>query len=288
MLGIQVLNTISFSMILFLVSAGLSVAFGITRILTLAHGAIYLLGAYIGISVGRYTDNFLLSVMAGTLGAGLAGAIIVRFLAPLSTIPGSEAKRHMYQALLTFGFMLLIVDSSLAAWGGEARILPKPGILSGSVPLGDGLQYPVYRLVISVVTLAIAVICIRVYEKTYLGAMVRASVDDQEITNCIGVNVQGVMNGVLIAGSAMAGLSGAIAAPFIGAYAGLDGEILMLAFIVIVVGGLGSMRGALFAALIVGTLDVAGRIVHPALGLIAPYVIMAATLIVKPTGLLGK
>jgi branched-chain amino acid transport system permease protein len=275
-------------MTLFLVSVGLSVAFGITRTLTLAHGALYLLGAYVGISVSRVTDSYLLAILGGMLASGGAGVVIVRFLSPLSSIPGSEAKRHMYQALLTFGFMVITTDSCLAIWGGEAQTLPQPSFLTGSVALGKGFSYSVYRLGISAVAFVIAIALIWIYEKTLLGSMVRASVDDRETANATGVNVGLVMSGVQVAGSALAGLSGAIAAPFIGAYVGLDGEILILGFVVIVIGGLGSIRGALLAAFLVGFLDVLGRIFHPAIGLISPYLVMAVTLIIKPTGLFGK
>jgi branched-chain amino acid transport system permease protein len=277
---IQILNGVSFGMLLFLLAAGLSLIYGLMRILNLAHGSYYILGAYVGLSVMRATDSFALAAVAGTAAGTLLGLVMDRFF--LRRVPRHE----LSQALLTFGFLLIIGDASLWIWGGTPQTLPKPEIFERSIRVGS-LIFPSYRLFVLATGAVIGLALWWLQEKTKLGAMIRAGIDDAEMARGTGVNVSLLSTIVFALGAALAALGGIIGGPFVGVYPGADFEILLLAFVVVIVGGLGSLKGAFFGGLLIGLLDNFGKALFPQLAMFTIFAPMAIILAIRPTGLFG-
>ena len=278
---IQSLNAVSFAMLLFLLCAGLSLIFGLMNILNLAHGSCYLIGAYVGLSVIQISDNFLVALLGGAVAAGIVGFALQRFL--LQRIYG----RRLLQVLLTFGCMFIIGDVAIIIWGADPTILRKPEFLTGACNLGP-IIFPKYRLFVIAVGAAIGIGLWLFQEKTKWGAILRASVDDDQMARAVGINVPFLFTAVFTLGAALTGLSGVLGGPFVGVYPGVDLEVLLLAVVVIIVGGLGSMKGALFGSLIVASLDNFGKALFPELAMFTIFAPMAIILAVKPTGLWGR
>jgi branched-chain amino acid transport system permease protein len=278
---VQLLNGVSFGMLLFLLAAGLSLIFGLMRVLNLAHGSYYLLGAYVGLTVIRLTESFLLATLAATTAATLVGLLMERFF--LRRVPREE----LPQALLTFGFLFIFADLVLWIWGGNPQTLPKPEMFSRSLTLGP-IVFPSYRLFVIAVGIVVGVLLWWLQEGTALGAMVRAGVDDAETARTTGINVSRLSTAVFGFGAFLAALGGIMGGPFVGAYPGADFEILLLAFVVIIIGGLGSLKGAFFGGLLVGLLDNFGKALFPELALFTIFAPMAIILAVRPTGLFGR
>ncbi|MCZ7565055.1 MAG: branched-chain amino acid ABC transporter permease [Burkholderiales bacterium] len=279
--AIQTLNGLSFGMLLFLLAAGLSLIYGVMRILNLAHGSFYVLGTYVALSVVRATDSFALAMVAGTLAVILLGVLMERVL--LRFLPPEE----LPQALLTFGVLLIVGDLCLWYWGGTPETLPKPAVFEHSVRMGS-LVFPSYRLFLLAVGVLVAVLLWALQERTRLGAMVRAAIDDPAIARSTGINVSLLSSGVFAFGAALAAIGGIIGGPVLGVYPGADFEILLLAFVVVIVGGLGSLKGAFFGALLVGLLDNFGKALFPSLAYFTIFAPMAIILAVRPTGLFGS
>ena len=278
---LQVLNGLSFGMLLFLLAAGLSLIFGLMRILNLAHGSYYLLGAYVALSVARATESFLVATLAGVAVVVALGVVMERLF--LRRLPHQE---ELPQALLTFGFLLIIGDVVLWIWGGAPQSLPKPEALAAPVRLGS-LIFPSYRLFLIVAGAVIGVVLWLVQERTKIGAMVRAAVDDAEIARATGINVSWLSTVVFALGAALAALGGILAGPVLGMYPGADFEILLLAFVVVIIGGLGSLKGAFVGALLVGCLDNFGKALFPEFAYFTTFAPMALILAVRPAGLFG-
>jgi branched-chain amino acid transport system permease protein len=278
---LQLLNGLSFGMLLFLLAAGLSLIFGLMRILNLAHGSYYLLGAYVALSVVEHTGSLPLATLAGVAVVVALGVVMERIF--LRRLPPHE---ELPQALLTFGFLLIVGDVALWTWGGTPQSLPKPEALSASVRLGP-LVFPVYRLFLIVVGSVVGVALWLLQERTKIGAMVRAAIDDAEIAGATGINVSLLSTLVFGVGAALAGLGGIMAGPVLGVYPGADFEILLLAFVVVIIGGLGSLKGAFVGGLLVGCLDNFGKTLFPELALFTIFAPMAVILAVRPTGLFG-
>lgn len=278
--AIQILNGVSFGMLLFLLAAGLSLIYGLMRILNLAHGSYYILGAYVGLSVMHATDSFVLAALAGTATGTLLGLIMDRFF--LRRVPRHE----LSQALLTFGFLLIIGDASLWIWGGTPQTLPKPPMFERSIRVGT-LVFPSYRVFVLATGAVIGLALWWLQEKTKLGAMIRAGIDDAEMAGGTGVNVSLLSTLVFALGAALAALGGIIGGPFVGVYPGADFEILLLAFVVVIIGGLGSLKGAFFGGLLVGLLDNFGKALFPELAMFTVFAPMAIILAIRPTGLFG-
>lgn len=278
--AIQTLNGLSFGMLLFLLAAGLSLIYGVMRILNLAHGSFYIFGTYVALSVSGVTGSFVLAIAAGTLAVIVLGVLMERLF--LRFLPQEE----LPQALLTFGFLLIVGDLCLWAWGGTPQTLAKPEIFEQSVRMG-ALVFPSYRLFILGVGVAMAAVLWFLQERTRLGAMVRAAIDDAQIARSIGINVSLLSTGVFAFGAGLAAVGGIIGGPILGVYPGADFEILLLAFVVVIVGGLGSLKGAFFGALLVGLLDNFGKALFPGLAYFTIFAPMAIILAVRPTGLFG-
>jgi branched-chain amino acid transport system permease protein len=276
----QLLNGVSFGMLLFLLAAGLSLIYGLMRILNLAHGSYYLLGAYVALSLVQWSGSLLLATLGGIAAVTGLGVFMERVL--LRRLPRDE----LPQALLTFGILLIVGDVALWIWGGTPQTLPKPAALAASVRLGS-LVFPSYRLFVIAVGAAIGIALWMLQERTRLGAMIRAAIDDAEIARATGIDVSLLSTVVFALGAALAALGGIIGGPLLGVYPGADFEILLLAFVVVIIGGLGSLKGAFLGALLVGCLDNFGKALFPEFALFTIFAPMALILAVRPTGLFG-
>ena len=278
---VQTLNGISFGMLLFLLAAGLSLIYGLMKILNLTHGSFYLWGGYVGLLVVRATGNLFLAVIASGLAIALIGALMERFL--LRRLYHQE----LPQTLLTFGFLFIFSDLGIFIWGGNPQTMPRPAMLSQSVQLGD-FFYPSYRLFIIAFGLLVAGLLWWIQEGTRVGAMLRAGVDDEEIARALGINVSLLFTLVFALGAFLAALGGTMGGPVIGVYPGADFDVMLLGFVVIIIGGLGSLRGALVGGLIVGLLDNFGKVFFPEFALFTIFAPMALILAVRPLGLFGQ
>lgn len=281
-LVIQLLNGLTFSLLLFLMAAGLSLVFGLADVLNLSHGAFYLLGGYIGLTVVRQLNNFWLALLIAPLLVGaLALLLEVIFLRRL------YHRGHLDQVLFTFGLALIAADLMRWNWGAYVEAVPPPAIFSGSVII-RGLQFPVYRLVIIAFGSIMAASLWLLLERTRIGAIVRAGVADSQMVSALGIDIDLVFAGVFTLGTALAALAGIAAAPIMNLYPGLDFEILILALVVVVVGGLGTLKGAFFGSLLVGMADSFGKTLLPRFALFLIFAIMAVILLVRPSGLFGR
>ena len=278
---IQILNGLSFGFLLFLLSSGLSLMFGLAGIINLSHGSYFMLGAYIGYSVIKWTGNFGLAILFGSLVIGILGLLLEYFLLRRLHL------KHLDQVLLTFGFVWVFMDLSKWLWGGDPISLREPVIFTGSIHIWGG-SFPVYRLIIILTGVIIAIFLYILIEKTLIGAIVRAGVEDREMVSGLGINIGLISTGVFSLGSFMAGFGGVVGGPILGAYQGMDWEILVLALAVVVIGGLGSLKGALLGSLIIGMMDNLGKVFFPNFAMVTIFIIMAIILLLKPEGLLGK
>ncbi len=279
--AVHTLNGISFGVLLFLLAAGLSLIYGLMKILNLTHGSYYLLGGYVGLTVIRMTGSFVLAVVVATLAVALIGALMERFFLRRFHL------QELPQTLLTFGFLFIFADLALWIWGGNPQTLPKPAAFEHSVRVGE-LVYPSYRLFLIAVGLIVGAALWWFQEGTRVGAMLRAGVDDEEIARGLGINVSLLFTLVFSLGAFLAALGGVLGGPIIGVYPGADFEVLLLAFVVVIVGGLGSLKGALVGGLLVGLLDNFGKAFFPEFALFAMYVPMAIILVLRPTGIFGR
>jgi branched-chain amino acid transport system permease protein len=280
---IQAVSGLSFGMLLFLLAAGLSLVFGLMGVINLAHGSFYLLGAYVALSAMRTIDNFLLALLAGGLAITLLGLVMERYFLH------RFLRNELAQVLLTFGFFFLFGDIALLIWGGAPVSMPQPAFafLGSSVPLG-AIRFPTYRVFVIVVGLAVALGLGLLQQKSRLGAMVRAGVDDQEMLECLGVNVPRLFMYVFGLGAFLAAVGGVLGSAFLGVYPGADVEILLLAFVVVIIGGVGSLRGALVGAVLVGLIDNLSKALLPEVSLFTIFALMVLVLAFRPTGLFGR
>lgn len=280
---VSVLNGFAIGALLFILAVGLSIVFGMMDVLNLAHGALYLLGAYLGyqfIAGDGGWAGWVLALGTALLVGLLAGGVLSVMTEPLARRP------HLDQALLTLGVALVVAELLAIGYGNDVLRVPAPPGLTGSVSV-LGSTYPVYRLVLIGVGAVLAVVVYVVVERTTVGALVRASVADREMVSAVGVDNRKVKLAVLGAGSALAALAGVLGGPVYGAGPGLDERVLILALVVIVIGGLGSIRGALVGALLIGQVESLGRALVPDLAGFVLFGALALVLIVRPRGLFG-
>jgi len=278
----QALNGLSYGVLLFLLSVGLTLIFGMLDIVNLAHGSFYMLGAYAGIATLAATGNFWLALLAAPLAVGLVGAVMERaVLRPLYRRPPLD------QVLLTFGFIYLFEDVVKWIWGGRIRSISPPDLFSGSVQI-FGATIPSYRVFVIVFGLAMAVALWLLIERTRLGAIIRAGVFDAEMTAGMGIDIHRVFTGVFAFGAALGGLSGVIAGPIQSAAPPMGATILIPALIVVVVGGLGSLKGSLVGSLIIGQAETFGKAWLPGASMMMIYLVMALVVLLRPQGLFGR
>lgn len=278
---VQILNGISFGAIIFLLASGLTLIFGIMQIINICHGSFYMLGGYVGLSIMWKTGNFWLALLVGAITMALVGIGIERGF--LRKLPG----KLFSQFLLTMGFALIFRDVVFLVWGGDPYSFPVPDFLRRSLYLGN-IVFPVYRLFVTLVALVVAIGLIFLNEKTSVGAKMRACVDDRQMAEAVGINSVLISLSMFGLGSALAGFGGVLGGPFFGVYNGADFEFLMLIFVVVIVGGLGSIPGAIVGSLLVGLVDTLGKALFPELSYFTLFVPMAAFMAFKPTGLFGK
>jgi branched-chain amino acid transport system permease protein len=276
----QILNGLSFGMLLFFLAAGLTLTLGVMRVINLTHGSMYLLGAYVALDVEVASNNFLVGAIAAAIAVAALGVLVFLLLRVVGTDP-------LRQTLLTFGLVFVIADLVLVRWGGAPMSVDKPRFLTGPVDIA-GFVYPSYRLFIIALGLVVAAVLGFLQRYTLVGAMVRAAADDGEMADGVGLNSPMIALGTFVAGSALAGLSGALGGAMIGAYPGADIQVLLFALVVVIVGGMGSLTGAFFSALAVGLLDTLGHVLAPQLGASLMFLLMLATLILRPSGLFGR
>ena len=277
----QTFNGLSYGALLFLLASGLSLIFGVMRIVNLAHGSYFMLGGYVGLSVAWRTGSYVLALVAGAVAIALVGIAMERLF--LRRLPGQT----LGQVLMTIGFALIFQDLALLIWGGDPYTIRVPPQLSGVVVAGPG-RFPIYRIFIIVVAGVVGAVLWLALDRTRVGAMIRAAVDDGEMAQGVGIRVPRVSLGVFALGAALAAFGGVVGAGFLGVYPGLDFEILPYAFVVVIVGGLGSLPGAMVGSLMVGLLDNFGKALFPELSYFTLFAPMALILALKPTGLFGR
>jgi branched-chain amino acid transport system permease protein len=277
----QIFNGVSYGALLFLLAGGLSLIFGMMRIVNMTHGSYYLLGGYVALTVMWRGGPFLLGILAAAVVIALIG--IAEWNAFLKRLSGQE----LGQVLTTMGFALIFQDLALVVWGGDPHTIKLPAFLSGSWQVGT-FYFPVYRVFIVIVAVLVSSALWLVLERTRLGAMMRATVDDPEMARGVGINVYLISMGVFALGAVLASIAGVVAGGFVGVYPGADFEILPYAFVVVIVGGMGSLKGAVIGSLLVGLLDNFGKALFPELSYFTLFAPMAAILAVRPTGLFGR
>ncbi len=251
------------------------------RIVNLAHGSYFMLGGYVGLSVVWRTGSFLAALVAGAVAIALIGIGMERLF--LRRLPGQT----LGQVLMTVGFALMFQDVALLVWGGDPYTIPVPAALQGIVTAGT-LRFPAYRIFIIFVAVLVGAGLWVVLDRTRVGAMIRATVDDREMAQGVGIHVPVVSLGVFALGAALAALGGVIGGGFLGVYPGVDFEVLPYAFVVVIVGGLGSLPGAMVGSLLVGLLDNFGKALFPELSYFTLFAPMALILALRPTGLFGR
>jgi len=280
--ALQALNGISMGALLFLMASGFTLSFGLARVVNLAHGAFYLLGGYVGLSVLYATGSFWLGLLAGGIGIVAVGYVSERFLIRLTL------SNELAQVLLTVGIAYVLADLCLYIWGGNPLRVPQPEFARGPMDLPGGLVYPRYRFLLIVFGLVVAAVLWLLYSRTLLGAIVRAGVDDREMVSAMGFNVDRLFGLVFALAAFLAGLSGVAGGAFLTLYPGAEWDILVLALVVVIVGGLGSLEGAMVGSLVVGLVDAYGRWLLPEFSYFIVFGPMALLLLFRPTGLFGR
>ncbi len=282
---IQCLNALQYGLLLFLVASGLTLIFGIMGVINLAHGSFYMIGAYMAYA--------LAPIVASTFGGGFFSVLVVGVV--LSVLLGYVLewafysflyeREHLQQVLMTYGLILVFEELRSLLVGDDVYGVEVPALLSGKLALGDVMEYPVYRLFISAVCLALALGMYFVFTRTRLGMMIRAGSTNREMVQSLGIDIKFLYRVVFAAGVAIAVLAGMVAAPVSSVYPGMGNSVLIICFVVVVIGGIGSIRGALLAALLIGVVDTFGKILLPQAAGVLVYVLMALILLWKPDGL---
>ena len=280
---IQILNSVQYGLLLFLVASGLTLIFGIMGVINLAHGSFYMIGAYLAFTLSSLTGSLWIAlplgiVLAAALGLVLEWALISRLY----------RRDHLYQVLLTFGLILIFEELRSIVVGDDVHSVAIPAALAASLPLTETLSYPVYRLFISAVCLALAGLMYVTIQKTRFGMMIRAAASNPEMATSLGLDIRWIHALVFAAGVALAAFAGMIAAPVSSVFPGMGNQVLIVCFVIVVIGGIGSLKGALIAALLIGFADTFGKVLLPDYASIAVYLLMAVVLLFRPLGLFGR
>jgi branched-chain amino acid transport system permease protein len=278
----QTLNGLTLAGIIFLVSSGFTLVFGVMRVTNLSHGAVYLVGGYIGYSVISATHNFFYGLAAGALAMAAFGYLLERTL--ISWLGRSE----MAELLATLGLIYVLDDLSLAIWGGSPVTINLPGFLGKSSTLPGGIVYPNGRFFILIVAAAVAAGLYYLLRRTRIGAILRAGVDDRDMVSALGINVRRVFAFVFTLGALLAGFAGVLGGTVLGLYTGADSDILLFALAVVIVGGLGSYEGAIVGSVVIGLIDNYGTAYFPSLAYSVLFIPVIAILLVRPNGLFGR
>ena len=280
---IQLLNGLQYGLLIFLAASGLTLVFGILGVINLSHGSFYMLGAYLALSLTGLTGDIFLALALGIPIAFLFGmAIEWLFIRHLYN------RDHLQQVLLTFALILVFNEIQQSVWGSHPLSIPTPAYLSASVKITEGLSYPVYRLALMLICLALAMAMVFVIQKTRVGRMIRAAESNREMVEALGFDARILFRLVFAAGVALAATAGILAAPVESAYPGIGDRVLIISFVTVVIGGIGSIRGAFVGSLLIGLADAFGKVFAPQFSAIIIYALMALVLVMRPAGLFGR
>jgi branched-chain amino acid transport system permease protein len=282
---IQCLNAVQYGLLLFLVASGLTLIFGIMGVINLAHGSFYMIGAYMAYGLAPWVEGWLGGGFFATLAVGVVLSVLLGYLLEWLFFSYLYEREHLQQVLMTYGLILVFEELRSILVGDDVHGVQPPPWLAGSIPLSDVMSYPVYRLFISAVCIALAIGMWFVITRTRLGMRIRAGASNREMVRAMGIDIRLLYRLVFAVGVAIAALAGMIAAPVSSVYPGMGGQVLIICFVVVVIGGIGSIRGALVAALLVGVVDTFGKVLFPAAAGLFVYLLMAAVLLWKPEGL---
>jgi branched-chain amino acid transport system permease protein len=281
-IAIQLLNGVQYGLLLFLIAAGLTLIFGILGVINLAHGSFYMIGAYLAYWLSDKTGSLALAI-ALALPASLVLGWIVERLA----ISFLYQRDHLYQVLLTYGLILIFNELQRMVWGNDVHGVAVPAILAGVVQLTEAQSYPVYRLFISAVCILVAAAMYVAIHSTRIGMMIRAGSTSREMVQMLGIDVGRLFAIVFSVGAALTALAGMLAAPINSVYPGMGENILIISFVVVVIGGIGSIKGAFIGSMMIGLADTFGRVMVPEFSSMVVYALMAAVLLWRPSGLYG-
>ncbi|HSW07821.1 branched-chain amino acid ABC transporter permease [Aquabacterium sp.] len=282
--AVQCLNAVQYGLLLFLVASGLTLIFGIMGVINLAHGSFYMIGAYLAFTLAPlFGQNFVLMLVCGTLLAALFG-----YLLEWAFFSYLYQREHLQQVLMTWALILVFEEARSLLIGNDVHGVKPPDWLSGSIALGSLMTYPVYRLFASAACIVIGLALYLVVNRTRLGMMIRAGASNRDMVRGLGVPITRLYRIVFAGGVALAALAGMIAAPMSSVYPGMGGHVLIICFVVVVIGGIGSISGALIAALLVGFVDTFGKVFFAELSGIGVYVLMAIILVWRPEGLMKR
>ena len=282
---IQCLNAVQYGLLLFLVASGLTLIFGIMGVINLAHGSFYMIGAYMAFALAAPVAATFGGGFFATLIVGLILAVILGYLLEWAFFSYLYQREHLQQVLMTYGLILVFEEVRSLLVGDDVHGVKPPELLAGTIPLGDLMTYPVYRIFVSGVCLALALGMYFVFTRTRLGMMIRAGSTNREMVQSLGIDISFLYRVVFAAGVAIAVLAGMVAAPLSSVYPGMGNTVLIICFVVVVIGGIGSIRGALVASLLIGVVDTFGKVLLPQAAGVLVYVLMALILLWKPDGL---
>ncbi|MEO8120298.1 MAG: branched-chain amino acid ABC transporter permease [Rhodoferax sp.] len=282
---IQCLNALQYGLLLFLVASGLTLIFGIMGVINLAHGSFYMIGAYMAYALAPIVESTFGGGFFATLFIGLVLAVLLGYVLEWLFFSFLYEREHLQQVLMTYGLILVFEELRSLLVGDDVYGVKVPDILAGTLPLGDLMTYPVYRLFISGVCLVLALGMYFVFTRTRLGMMIRAGSTNREMVQSLGIDIKFLYRVVFAAGVAIAVFAGMVAAPVSSVYPGMGNTVLIICFVVVVIGGIGSIRGALLAALLIGVVDTFGKVLLPQASGVLVYVLMALILLWKPDGL---
>ncbi len=282
---IQCLNAVQYGLLLFLVASGLTLIFGIMGVINLAHGSFYMIGAYMAYALSPIVSATFGGGFFAVLVVGLVLAVLLGYVLEWAFYSYLYDREHLQQVLMTYGLILVFEELRSLMVGDDVYGVKVPDFLSGSLQLGEMMTYPVYRLFVSAVCLALAVGMFFVFNRTRLGMMIRAGASNREMVQSLGIDIKFLYRVVFAAGVAIAALAGMVAAPTSSVYPGMGNQVLIICFVVVVIGGIGSIKGALVAALMIGVVDTFGKVFLPQASGVLVYLLMAGILLWKPDGL---
>ena len=285
---IQCLNAVQYGLLLFLVASGLTLIFGIMGVINLAHGSFYMIGAYMAFALSPVVASLFGVGFFSVLIVGTVLAVLLGYMLEWAFYSYLYDREHLQQVLMTYGLILVFEELRSLLVGDDVYGVKAPEILAGVMPLGELMTYPVYRLFISAVCIALGVGMWVVFTKTRLGMMIRAGASNREMVQSLGVDIKFLYRVMFAAGVALAVLAGMLAAPVSSVYPGMGNQVLIICFVVVVIGGIGSVRGALAAALLVGIVDTFGKVLFPQAAGVTVYLLMAAILLWRPEGLFKR
>jgi branched-chain amino acid transport system permease protein len=280
---IQIINGLQYGLLIFLAASGLTLVFGIMGVINLSHGSFYMLGAYCALTLTSMLGDIFLALLVGIpLAFAFGAAIEWLFIRHL------YARDHLQQVLLTFGLILIFNELQRIFWGPQPHSVPVPKYLAGNIPLSEVMGYPIYRIAVAAICVLLALGMMYVIQYTRIGRMIRAGESNREMLEALGVDTRWLFRLVFAGGVSLAAAAGMVAAPIESVYPGIGEHVLIISFVVVVIGGIGSVRGAFVGALLIGLADAFGKVFLPQAASVLVYALMAAVLVMRPGGLLGR